>query len=179
MILTAEEKLKQEILELVCADCAKEGIWSDEDCRFCQRNMLTVAQSQLAKVLNRPVCPECEENMAQEIYGVYMNDPGNNHLENKEWVLLVEARTKAKQILSACKGTGKLNPTCQGKVSDPELIGGQLLEEAKGVSPDREKIATIFRGWSRRSDSNMYAGVRLSIFLIITLSPMANLFGIF
>ncbi len=61
-------------------------------------------EAQLAKA---PVCPEIEETIAQEFYGIFLNDPSNNHLENKEWVLLVEARTRAKNIITTCQGTGK------------------------------------------------------------------------
>lgn len=62
--------------------------------------------SDRAKVDKRNVCLELEEELAQEFYGIFLNDPSNNHLENKEWVLLVEARTRAKDIIAKCKGTG-------------------------------------------------------------------------
>ena len=49
-----------------------------------------------AERLDRPD----REKIAQEFYGIFMNDPSNNHLENKEWSLLVEARKRADQILA-------------------------------------------------------------------------------
>lgn len=50
--------------------------------------------------LDRPDRAKIAEDVAQEFYAISMNDPSNNHLENKEWVLLVEARTTAKKIIA-------------------------------------------------------------------------------
>ncbi|MDD5591572.1 MAG: hypothetical protein PHY18_06605 [Dehalococcoidales bacterium] len=36
----------EDILVNACANCTREGVWSDEDCKYCQMNMRVSARAQ-------------------------------------------------------------------------------------------------------------------------------------
>ncbi len=100
----------------------------------------TRAEGQLEQRLDRV---KLREELAQELYGIYIADPGNNHLECKEWVLLCEARTKADQILTLLPDGGEAaaaQSIIYAQASERAAMGLKVKWQEEARREEREKI---------------------------------------
>ena len=56
----------EEILIEVCANCTRENVWSDEDCKYCQMNMRVAKKAQHSADNAR--CKKKEEEWLEAIH---------------------------------------------------------------------------------------------------------------